>query len=158
PARVCAVGKDLMRCRQSPAVPRPYHPVHGARTLSRGVTPASGHPPMLDHVETGEAGWRDTPACRHGDCCQDVHYLSSEGLQMTHISMLIDGQNVPSRSGATFERRNPLDGQVATVAPAATPEDAKAAVDAASRAFPAWAALGPGERRAMLLKAADALD
>src|SRR5690554_119670 len=74
PARVCAVGKDLMRCRQSPAVPRPYHPVHGARTLSRGVTPASGHPPMLDHVETGEAGWRDTPACRHGDCCQDVHY------------------------------------------------------------------------------------
>jgi benzaldehyde dehydrogenase (NAD) len=77
---------------------------------------------------------------------------------MQQITMLIDGKNVPSSSGATFERRNPLDGQLATVAPAGTSEDAKAAVEAAAKAFPAWAALGPGARRAMLLKAADALD
>ena len=36
--------------------------------------------------------------------------------------------------------------------------DAIAAADAAAAAFPAWSALGPGERRAMLLKAADLLD
>jgi acyl-CoA reductase-like NAD-dependent aldehyde dehydrogenase len=45
-----------------------------------------------------------------------------------------------------------------SVVAAATLADADAAVEAAQAAFPAWAALGPGERRARLLKAADALD
>ena len=77
---------------------------------------------------------------------------------MSEIQMLIGGERRVATGGATFERRNPLDGGVATTAPAATPEDAKAAVDAAARAFPAWAAMGPGERRGLLLKAADALE
>ncbi|MDM0111715.1 aldehyde dehydrogenase [Variovorax sp. J22R133] len=77
---------------------------------------------------------------------------------MTAISMLIDGRAVNAASGATFERRNPLDGSVATTAPAATAADAKAAVEAAARAFPAWSAMGPGPRRALLLKAAHALE
>ena len=77
---------------------------------------------------------------------------------MTEIQMLIGGERRVATGGTTFERRNPLDGGVATTAPAATPEDAKAAVDAAARAFPAWAAMGPGERRGLLLKAADALE
>jgi len=77
---------------------------------------------------------------------------------MTAISMLIDGRAVNAANGAMFERRNPLDGSVATSAPAATPEDARAAVEAAAKAFPAWAALGPGARRALLLKAAHALE
>lgn len=76
---------------------------------------------------------------------------------MQTIDMLIDGQRTAA-GGATFERRNPLDGQVATRAPAATPADAVAAVDAAARAFPGWSALGPGARRALLLKAATALE
>ena len=38
---------------------------------------------------------------------------------MTAISMLINGQSVQATGGATFERRNPLDGTVATTAPAA---------------------------------------
>ncbi|MEG2632497.1 MAG: aldehyde dehydrogenase, partial [Comamonas sp.] len=58
----------------------------------------------------------------------------------------------------TFERRNPLDGQVATRAPAATADDARAAIDAAAQAFPAWAAMGPGERRGLLMKAAAAIE
>ncbi|WP_157119463.1 aldehyde dehydrogenase family protein, partial [Azohydromonas lata] len=53
---------------------------------------------------------------------------------------------------------NPLDGQVATRAPAATPADAVRAVEAAQKAFPAWAEMGPGERRVLLLKAAAALE
>jgi benzaldehyde dehydrogenase (NAD) len=77
---------------------------------------------------------------------------------MTTISMLIDGRAVPAGNGAVFERRNPLDGSVATSAPAATPEDARHAVEAAARAFPAWSALGPGARRALLQKAAQALE
>ena len=77
---------------------------------------------------------------------------------MQTVSMLIDGEAVQARNGATFERRNPLDGTVASRAPAATVQDAVAAVDAAAAAFPVWSAMGPGERRALLTKAAHALE
>ena len=77
---------------------------------------------------------------------------------MTSISLLINGTSTAARNGATFERRNPLDGSVATTAPAATAQDAIAAVEAAAQAFPAWSAKGPGERRALLTKAAHALE
>jgi acyl-CoA reductase-like NAD-dependent aldehyde dehydrogenase len=77
---------------------------------------------------------------------------------MSDLSMLINGLAVSAERGATFERRNPLDGSVATRAPAASPADAVMAVEAAAGAFPAWAAMGPGERRALLMKAADKLE
>ncbi|MCX4162423.1 MULTISPECIES: aldehyde dehydrogenase [Paraburkholderia] len=77
---------------------------------------------------------------------------------MQNISMLINGERVQARNGASFERRNPLDGEVATRAPAATVDDALAAVDAAAAAFPAWSASGPSERRALLMKAAHAIE
>ena len=77
---------------------------------------------------------------------------------MTTISMLINGERRQAAGGASFERRNPLDGEVATRAPAATPADAIAAVEAAHAAFAAWSQTGPGERRALLQKAAHALE
>lgn len=77
---------------------------------------------------------------------------------MKTISMLINGERLPAGNGATFERRNPLDGSIATIAPAGTVADAIAAVEAAAKAFPAWSATGPGERRALLMKAAHALE
>jgi benzaldehyde dehydrogenase (NAD) len=77
---------------------------------------------------------------------------------MSSISMLINGEPAQARSGATFTRANPLDGQVATTAPAASPEDAIGAVEAAAAAFPNWSRTSPGERRALLLKAAQALE
>ena len=77
---------------------------------------------------------------------------------MTNISMLINGEACESRTGTTFTRRNPLDGEVATTAPAASPEDAVTAVEAAAAAFPAWSRTGPGERRALLTKAAHAIE
>ena len=77
---------------------------------------------------------------------------------MIEQTMLIAGQAAQAGNGATFERRNPLDGSVATRAPAATPQDAVRAVEAAQQAFPAWAALGPTERRQMLMKASQALE
>ena len=82
----------------------------------------------------------------------------SKDIQMNDIRMLIGGERCASRTGASFERRNPLDGRAATRAPAATPEDAVQAVEAAAKAFPAWSATGPTERRALLLKAAAALE
>lgn len=77
---------------------------------------------------------------------------------MHTISMFIDGEGRQSSSGKTFERSNPLDATLATMAPAATADDARAAVDAASRAFTMWSQTGPGERRSLLIKAAQALE
>ncbi|AMR82449.1 aldehyde dehydrogenase [Cupriavidus nantongensis] len=77
---------------------------------------------------------------------------------MNELTMLIGGQDRRAADGATFERRNPLSNAVVSRAPAATLADADAAVDAAAAAFPAWAALPPGERRRRLLKAADLMD
>jgi benzaldehyde dehydrogenase (NAD) len=59
---------------------------------------------------------------------------------------------------ATFHRMNPVTGEVATRAAAMTAADANSAADAAAAAFPAWSALGPNARRALLNKAADALE
>ncbi|HEU4458143.1 MAG TPA: aldehyde dehydrogenase [Methylibium sp.] len=77
---------------------------------------------------------------------------------MSDLSMLINGLAVTAQHGAAFERRNPLDGSVATRAPAASVADATMAADAAAAAFKTWGQTGPGARRALLLKAADALE
>ncbi|SHF49354.1 vanillin dehydrogenase [Jatrophihabitans endophyticus] len=74
-----------------------------------------------------------------------------------NVQLSIGGADADASAGATFERRNPVTGEVATTAAAATPADAVAAVEAAAAAFPAWAATGPGERRRLLLAAADRL-
>lgn len=77
---------------------------------------------------------------------------------MSDLSMLINGLAASAREGATFERRNPLDGSVATRAPAASEADAVTAVESAASAFKTWSQTGPTERRMLLLKAADALE
>src|SRR4051812_18055613 len=71
--------------------------------------------------------------------------------------LLIGGEWTPATGGATFARSDPFTGEVATVAAAAGREDARRAVDAAAAAFPAWAATPPGDRRALLNRAADLL-
>ena len=76
---------------------------------------------------------------------------------MNDIRMLIGGERRSASQGQFFERCNPLDGSVATRAPAGTPADACAAVDAAAQAFELWSSKGPGERRALLQKAATVL-
>jgi benzaldehyde dehydrogenase (NAD) len=77
---------------------------------------------------------------------------------MADLYMLINGQPIAAENGATFERLNPLDGKLASRAPAASVADALKAVDAAAQAFKSWRQTGPGERRALLLKAAAALE
>lgn len=77
---------------------------------------------------------------------------------MQDIQLLIGGRDVAAASGNTFTRANPIDGSIATRAAAASVADALAAVGAAAAAFPAWSHIGPGERRAKLTAAADALE
>ncbi|MHB2015840.1 MAG: aldehyde dehydrogenase family protein, partial [Candidatus Xenobia bacterium] len=72
--------------------------------------------------------------------------------------MTIGGELVGSRSGKTMAVINPATGQTLAQVPAGGAEDVKAAVAAASKAFPAWSSLSPGERAAALLKLADVLE
>jgi len=58
---------------------------------------------------------------------------------------------------SSFTRLNPMTGAPASTAAAMTPAEAGAVADKAMAAFPAWAALGPNARRALLNQAADAL-
>ncbi len=58
----------------------------------------------------------------------------------------------------TFDRRNPVTGATATTSIAMSPDQARGAVEAAEAALPIWSALGPNARRALLAKAADALE
>ena len=76
---------------------------------------------------------------------------------MDVLGLLIAQEETEASNGATFERRNPISGNVATKAAAATVDDALAAVDAAAAAFPEWSRSSPRERRAILSKAADIL-
>src|SRR6478609_8677142 len=77
---------------------------------------------------------------------------------MEDVKLLIAGRDTPATKAATFDRLNPVSGEVATRAAAASAADAKAAADAAAAAFPKWSALGPSARRAILNKAADLLE
>ncbi len=72
------------------------------------------------------------------------------------MALLIGGETWKSLK--TFDRLDPVTGDLATQAAAASVADAQAAADSAQAAFPAWAALGPNARRALLNKAAVALE
>ncbi len=120
--------------------------------LERGCLVASGpafllaRSSVIRQAYLGKASSQTTPVS------------SSKENTVSDLSMLINGLSVSAEKGATFERRNPLDGSVATRAPAASEADAVAAVEAAAEAFKTWSQTGPNVRRMLLLKAADALE
>ena len=70
----------------------------------------------------------------------------------------MSGLSTEQQRTRTFERRNPVTGEVATTVHAATVADASAACDAAQAAFPVWSGMGPNARRAVLMKAAAELE
>lgn len=74
------------------------------------------------------------------------------------VPLIIDGAASAPSGRAVFDRRDPVLGDVASTAVAAGLEDVDAAVSAAERAFLAWSATGPGERRTLLARAADLLE
>ncbi len=74
------------------------------------------------------------------------------------IGFLIEGDEVAAASGRTYERHDPVTGALATRAAAAGLADVEKVCDAAGKAFETWSESGPGERRHLLLKAADLLE
>jgi vanillin dehydrogenase len=124
--------------------------------LERGVLVASGPATLLSRSTVIRQAYLGAPSGASSSSSSSS--TDTKEKSMSDLSMLINGLAVSAEKGATFERRNPLDGSVATRAPAASTADAVAAVEAAAEAFKTWSQTGPGERRALLLKAADALE
>ncbi|GIX24133.1 MAG: hypothetical protein KatS3mg122_1364 [Caldimonas sp.] len=124
--------------------------------LERGVLVASATASLLSRSTVIRQAYLGGPS--GASCSSSSSASDTKEKSMSDLSMLINGLAVSAEKGATFERRNPLDGSVATRAPAASTADAIAAVEAAAQAFKTWSQTGPGERRTLLLKAADALE
>lgn len=70
---------------------------------------------------------------------------------------LVDGRWLPGRTGETLEVTDPATGAVVARIPAGGPEDAAAAVRAARRAAPRWAATEATERAGVLARLAAAV-
>lgn len=68
----------------------------------------------------------------------------------------IDGHRVSS--GAALPVRSPIDGTLLGEVSAASADEVDAAVNAAARAFPSWAARGPAGRGALLRRFADLIE
>ncbi len=71
-----------------------------------------------------------------------------------HFQQYIDGQWTNAANGHTWDVRDPATEEVVITVPFGDAADARAALEAAQRAFPAWSAKTPYERGAILLKAA----
>jgi acyl-CoA reductase-like NAD-dependent aldehyde dehydrogenase len=78
--------------------------------------------------------------------------------EIPRIQMFVDGKWADALNGRTFPDRNPWDDGVLASVPAGDADDAVEAVDAAARAFPAWADSSPAERQRVFLTAADVVE
>jgi acyl-CoA reductase-like NAD-dependent aldehyde dehydrogenase len=72
--------------------------------------------------------------------------------------MFIDGSWTASAAGAVFDATSPSTGEVIGTVPEGSREDVRRAVDAANRAWPAWAGLSAFDRSAAMRRIAEAVD
>jgi len=79
-------------------------------------------------------------------------------LREDGIGHMIDGQVVPSISGATFETTSPIDGAVLANVARGNAEDIDRAATAAALAFKSWREMPPAMRRKLLHRVADAIE
>jgi len=87
-----------------------------------------------------------------------THRPSPGSETMIAVDLMINNADVKAAGNATFDRLNPMTGDIAARAAASNADDAVRAVDAAAAAFPAWSEMAPAARRALLNKAADLIE
>lgn len=75
-----------------------------------------------------------------------------------HTELFIDGAWIGASDGATFDVMNPSTGEVCTRVADASRDDARTAVAAAEKAFPAWSGMSHAERARILHRAGDILE
>ena len=137
--------------RDDPAVRRAY--LGGASPSANGRADANGAAPLANGRLVAAMQHTSRPAS-----AQTTRHDHTPGSETVFdVDLLINNAAVKGSRGATFDRLNPMTGQVASRSVAAAPEDAVRAADAAAAAFPAWAEMAPAGRRALLNRAADLL-
>ncbi len=123
-----------------------------AREPARDAAPARN----AAHATTPVAQPVATHAATH---IATTTYKPTPGSEtMFDVNLMINNADAKAAAGATFDRLNPMTGEVASRAAASSAEDACRAVDAAAAAFPAWSEMAPAARRALLNKAADLIE
>jgi len=86
-------------------------------------------------------------------------HASVHCLDMRTYKNFIGGDSVPAQSGETFQNVNPADTrEVVAAYPLSGKQDAVAAMEAAKRSFPSWAAMSPVARGRILSKASQILE
>jgi vanillin dehydrogenase len=157
-ARIRETGVGILlveqNARQSLKIADRGYLIESGRIVGAGTGAALKDDPAVQRAYLGAgevhvAAVPSTPA--------DIEQPRQEYV-MKHVNLMIGEREGAAADGHTFDRLDPFTGEVASRAAAASVADAIAAADAAAAAFPAWSALPPGERRAMLLKAADLID
>ena len=76
-------------------------------------------------------------------------------MSLPFTQLYIDGEWRPASNGATYDVLRAGSTEIVGTAAAATASDCAAAIDAATRAFPAWERTHPNARRDIFLRAAD---
>ncbi|MFC7528243.1 aldehyde dehydrogenase family protein [Actinoplanes sp. GCM10030250] len=79
------------------------------------------------------------------------------GQEIGAVRHHVGGVWTDGAAGRTFEKRNPWTGDVFARVAAGDADDARAAIDAAEAAFPAWSEASPGQRQRIMLRAAEVL-
>lgn len=79
-------------------------------------------------------------------------------LSKINTQLFINGEFVSALAGGTIDVVNPANGELITKIAAAEAADVDAAVQAAQKAFPAWAEIPAAERGRLLLKLADLIE
>jgi acyl-CoA reductase-like NAD-dependent aldehyde dehydrogenase len=113
-----------------------------------------------------EAARSQRRRCRKKGLLEENHsfrrgswYLWRDIKRMRTYQNFIGGEWAAARSGSTFQTLNPADTREAVAQyPLGNREDAAAAIEAARKAFPAWAATTPVARGRILSKASQILE
>jgi benzaldehyde dehydrogenase (NAD) len=133
-------------------------PVSGRLTGNGLVDPPAHHPANTRLTPNGGGALDAGPARVRSSTRQAPTETSTGSETMIAVDLMIDNADVKATGNATFERLNPMTGEVAARAAASSADDAVRAADAAAAAFPAWSEMAPAARRALLNKAADLIE
>ena len=77
---------------------------------------------------------------------------------MKQFQMFIGGEHTPAMGGQYSDVRNPATGEIVASVPRSDSEDIQKALQSSEKGFQGWKRLAPGEREAILLKCADAIE
>jgi acyl-CoA reductase-like NAD-dependent aldehyde dehydrogenase len=84
--------------------------------------------------------------------------MATAAEAVREVKLFVGGAWTDAADGATYEDKDPFTGETVALVPAGGAGDARAAIEAAAAAFPAWSATPPAQRQAVFLEAANLLE